>query len=132
MYDPTSSRYRYLAFSSPGYYRRYISNKEEKKIEYPDLTMPETQTPAHGSYAEALFRPEWKLKRDEIIRRDGSKCVLCRATEPLQVHHRQYHFVVSENKFRLPWEYSSHLMITLCDSCHRRGHSKFKVPIINI
>jgi hypothetical protein len=50
----------------------------------------------------------------------------------LQVHHRQYHFIVSQQKFRLPWEYPNHLLITLCESCHNRGHNKYKVPTINI
>jgi hypothetical protein len=48
------------------------------------------------------------------------------------VHHRQYHYVVRINKFKAPWDYPDHLLISLCESCHGRGHSKFKIPIISI
>jgi len=129
MHDPTQSRYRYLEFSGSDSYRRFIKN--EKNIE---TTWPKTQEadiPSHGSYAALLFRVEWKAKRIEILNRDQC-CVICTANHSLQVHHRQYHFIVSEHRFKNPWEYAGELMITLCESCHKRGHAKFKVPTINL
>ncbi|CAM1343575.1 hypothetical protein [Tenacibaculum amylolyticum] len=84
---------------------------------------------AHGSYNGLLFSKEWIAKRKEILERDNYKCRVCNATESLQIHHRQYHFSLILRKFRKPWEYPNRLMITLCKTCHQKGHNKFKVPI---
>lgn len=130
MKDPTKSKYRYLAFVNNDGYRRYI--KAEGKLEHGSLTHFDADIPAHGSYGALLFDPRWKTRREQILIRDQKSCLVCRSSNDLQVHHRQYHFIVRENKFRLPWEYSDHLLITLCESCHKRGHSKFTVPTINI
>jgi hypothetical protein len=89
---------------------------------------PET----HGSYGALILHPNWKSKRKEIIERDQFKCVICGSSDDLQVHHRQYHFIKAIQKFKVPWDYAGHLLITLCSSCHGRGHSKFKVPSITI
>lgn len=89
------------------------------------LTLPE-----HGSYGHLLFDPRWKSKRNEILARDEGCCVICKSSEELQVHHRQYQYVKAANGFKVPWDYADHLLITLCKSCHQRGHAKYKVPII--
>lgn len=86
----------------------------------------------HGSYGALILHPNWKAKRKEVIERDQYKCVICNSKEDLQVHHRQYHFVKATKKFKVPWDYPQHLLITLCSNCHSRGHSKYKVPSINI
>jgi 5-methylcytosine-specific restriction endonuclease McrA len=83
----------------------------------------------HGSYKVALFDPRWKEKRKVILERDEEKCVICKSEESLQVHHRQYHFSKSLNAFREPWEYTDNLLITLCESCHQRGHRLYDVPV---
>lgn len=130
MNDPTNSRYRYLNFKSASSYRRF--RQEDKVLQIASLVPQQMYVPAHGSYGALLFRPEWREKREEILKRDSYSCVVCRGANGLQVHHRQYHFVVNENKFKPPWDYQSHLLITLCESCHKRGHGKYKVPTINI
>jgi hypothetical protein len=28
-----------------------------------------------------------------------------------------------------PWEYPDRLLVTLCESCHQKGHKVFNVPI---
>lgn len=113
-------------FENKGIYRRYIDNEKIKEQEEVFSNME-----SHGTYGGLLFREEWKNKRDEIIKRDGC-CKICNSITDLQVHHRQYHFLLKEKKFKLPWEYPNNLLITLCENCHRRGHNKYKVPIINI
>lgn len=129
MFDPTNSRYRYLKLKNDKSIRRYIdSSNGIQKVN--DISKSSVEIP-HGSYGALLFRREWLAKRAEIIERDKC-CVICESKENLQIHHRQYHFIVAENKFKLPWDYPDFLLITLCESCHRRGHSKFKVPTINI
>ncbi len=130
MNDPTKSRYRHLQFKSNIIYRRFV--KSDTELKKSNLEYTEAEIPAHGTYGALLFRQEWKIKREEILKRDLNSCVICSESNSLQVHHRQYHFIVRENKFKLPWEYSDNLLITLCESCHKRGHSKFKVPTINI
>jgi len=91
-----------------------------------------TIMPGHGSYGELLFDERWRKKRETILARDDRKCVFCFSTNDLQVHHRQYHFIKSANKFKVPWDYDNSLLITLCKSCHNRGHNKFKVPTLSI
>ncbi len=129
MNDPTQSRYRHLNFKSNSIYRRFA--QVDKNIKQSNLETNPIDIPAHGTYGALLFRPEWRAKREQILSRDKS-CVICSGGNSLQVHHRQYHFIVRDKKFKLPWEYSENLLITLCENCHKRGHSKFKVPTINI
>lgn len=129
MNDPTKSRYRYLNIKSDTMFRRFV--QAEKKIEQATLKPITIDTPTHGTYGALLFSAEWRAKREEILQRDKS-CVICGSAKNLQVHHRQYHFSVRENKLKLPWEYPQNLLITLCETCHKRGHNKYKVPIINI
>ena len=129
MNDPTNGRYRYLDFKATGSYRRFI--KDDKNIQQVGLVYQVQNTPAHGTYGALLFDPKWRAKRQEILKKDAYCCVVCRGRDGLQVHHRQYHFIVRQNQFKLPWDYPSHLLITLCEICHRKGHNKFKVPTIN-
>lgn len=84
----------------------------------------------HGSYGALLFDERWRKRRLEILERDSYSCRICRSTKNLHVHHRQYHFIQSIKQFKPPWDYTSDLLLTLCESCHSRGHSKFKVPSI--
>jgi len=129
MNDPTQSRYRYLQFKGGVIFRRFIKDEKNNDQKKSDNTTAEV--PAHGTYGALLFRSEWKVKRNEIISRD-KRYVICKTSDDLQVHHRQYHFIVREHRLKYPWEYAQSLMITLCKTCHKRGHDKFKVPTINI
>ena len=86
----------------------------------------------HGSYQGFVLHPKWKAKRQEIIERDGGKCICCRATEDLVVHHKQYH-VTPDGKKYMPWCYDNKYLATVCKKCHSKGHSLYKIPtfIIN-
>lgn len=122
-------RYSNLAQNSQKSIGRYIRPQLELHTAASN-THPDV--PLHGSYGSLLFDPRWKARRMEIIIRDNRSCVICKDTNELQVHHRQYQFIKSENAFKMPWDYPNHLLITLCRSCHQRGHSKFKVPTLTI
>lgn len=123
---------------------RYTSRPENREVQAGRyIITPHTQrksgepsqkndTPAHGSYGGLLFDPRWKARREEILARDQNCCIICQSTDELQVHHRQYHYIKNADAFRMPWDYPDHLLITLCKSCHNRGHSKFKVPTLII
>ena len=130
MNDPTNSRYRYIAFKSDDGYRRYIQEDKDKSLQLYNLSYKNLTIPAHGSYGALLFDPRWKARRITILERDAHSCVICRSKSNVQVHHRQYHFMIRSNEFKLPWDYADHLLIVLCESCHKRGHSKYTVPII--
>lgn len=107
-------------------YRRYISKEKQEKA------LEEVKVNFHGSYGALLFDSRWKDKRNIILARDNEQCVICGLSDELQVHHRQYHYVTTLKKFQPPWQYPDNMLITLCNSCHQRGHSKYKVPIIYI
>lgn len=81
-------------------------------------------------YAEKLFDPRWINKKKQILLRDKHRCVICGKSEgKLHVHHKQYHYIKRLNVHVDPWNYDEKLLITLCESCHNRGHYRFKVPI---
>lgn len=124
-------QYHYISFTDDTPYRRFIqvNQSDDEKKSMPDKTAIPN---AHGSYGPLLFHPKWKSKRKEILTRDMYRCIHCKSNQELQVHHRQYNFIVSVQQFRLPWEYPDHLLITLCESCHSRGHNKYTVPTINV
>lgn len=133
MTSSKQSNYRYLRFTDNLTYRRFIPNEKSKIIHTEGLTKGSAVADQkHGTYGGLLFNPKWKAKRKEILARDKHRCVICKSDKELQVHHRQYQFIVNENQFRLPWDYADYLLITLCESCHSRGHRRHKVPTINI
>lgn len=106
--------------------------KTQKSRYYGGTTFEDGDQTAHGTYGSLLFDERWKKKRAEILLRDNHVCRVCGESSKLQVHHRQYHFIRSIKQFKPPWDYNLELLITLCESCHSRGHSKFKVPNIYI
>ncbi|OAV65302.1 hypothetical protein Barb6XT_02476 [Bacteroidales bacterium Barb6XT] len=83
----------------------------------------------HGSYREKLFDKRWQAKREAILKRDTRCCIICGSSEKLMVHHKQYHFIKRLNIHSDPWDYNDKYLVTLCHSCHTRGHDKFKIPI---
>lgn len=93
--------------------------------EHLDIKVPAN----HAGYGAKLLDQRWKNKRKVILERDNFMCLVCKSEANLHVHHRQYHFSRSQNTFKNPWEYSNNLLITLCESCHQRGHILFNVPI---
>lgn len=84
---------------------------------------------AHGTYGAMLFDKRWREKRAHILKRDNNSCKVCKSPNELQVHHRQYHFIQKLRRFRKPWDYTDNLLITMCKTCHQKGHQLYKVPI---
>ena len=72
--------------------------------------------PKKTRYAQLLKNARWHQRRDEILNRDNHHCQQCGSEYDLQVHHRYY---ISQ---RLPWNYPSWALITLCAKCHSRYH----------
>ncbi len=110
----------------------YYRYKSAEKATKQKPSMEVEKDLKHGSYGGLLFDKRWQVRRSQILAKDHHRCVVCQSINELQVHHRQYHYYRSMQKFKSPWDYPDKLLITLCENCHRRGHSKFKVPIIYI
>lgn len=83
-------------------------------------------------YNDLLKAAQWLAKRKVILSRDNNTCRWCGKTHGLQVHHKQYHIIKGSDEFIPPWEYQNKYLITLCDTCHSVGHSKYKVPTFTI
>jgi 5-methylcytosine-specific restriction endonuclease McrA len=82
------------------------------------------------TYREKLFDPRWLEKKKHILARDNNKCVICGKSEgKLCVHHKQYHFIKRLETHVEPWDYEGKYLITLCESCHNRGHYRYQVPV---
>lgn len=123
-----ASRGRYVHTNGSGSNRPDPSPHTQSDTSNEEPADPEK----HGSYKGLLLHPKWKQRRKEILLRDDHACVNCGSRNDLQVHHRQYHFVLASKQYKAPWDYPDRLMITLCIPCHSQGHSKFKVPIIKL
>jgi hypothetical protein len=67
------------------------------------------------TYKEKLQLPEWKAKRQEILKRDDCKCQSCGyQNKSNHIHHTAY---IDD---REPWEYPNYLLLTLCEKCHEK------------
>ena len=92
------------------------------------ITEPDTSK----KYSDLLRSEQWLEKRKQILKRDEYQCRNCGSLSGLQVHHRQYQFLKIRDRFRKPWEYNDHNLITLCARCHQVGHKKYSVPVFNV
>ena len=69
----------------------------------------------NDSYSEFLRSAEWQAKRDEIIKRDGGRCQMCKSESNLRVHHKSYDDLLDDDN-----------LITLCNKCHEHVHAYTK------
>lgn len=67
-------------------------------------------------YTKFLESSQWKQIRKQVIERDGGKCVTCRSTQRLQVHHTLYRGGIGNEQLDD--------LVTLCSTCHERLHQK--------
>lgn len=59
--------------------------------------------------------PDWELQKQRALHRDHHRCRCCGGTHRLSVHHiREYAGLPTDNEL---WN-----LVTLCSSCHSRGH----------
>lgn len=86
------------------------------------------------TYERYIGSPEWAVKRDEILARDGNRYQTCWRTSrevELEVHHKTYESLGDENPAHL---------ITLCRECHeavtgvirRARYAKRQVPVEDV
>jgi len=86
--------------------------------------MPKNPTKITTSYAEKLKDPRWIKKRVEILERDDWVCQNCgEDTTTLHVHQLHVHHTCYKAHIN-PWDYKKELLITLCETCHKKEHDK--------
>lgn len=66
------------------------------------------------NYNEYLNSPEWKERRNRILKRDRFQCRMCGSGKNLRVHHIHYPEILGTE--------SDEDLITVCDSCHKKIH----------
>lgn len=64
-------------------------------------------------YSEYLKSEHWRELRDRKLKQVGGKCQICGSTRGLQVHHKKYDNLGSENLWDLR---------VLCGNCHSGTH----------
>lgn len=84
------------------------------------------------TYQELLSQPEWREVRHQIIQRDSFQCRSCGQSTSLHVHHRLYLYDAATRQPLPPWKYPLHLLITLCQTCHKNGHQTHTIPHLSI
>jgi len=72
-----------------------------------------------SKWSSAFRDSRWQKKRLEIMQRDGWACQSCGAKGEgvtLNVHHIYY------ESGKAPWEYPDDVLVTFCESCHKKLH----------
>jgi len=70
---------------------------------------------AHSAVCDlGLEQKRWREAREEVLKRDGYRCVRCGSTEELHVHH-----ILERRK---GGEHKLGNLITLCRRCHQKEH----------
>lgn len=64
-------------------------------------------------YARYLLSPEWRRRRDLVMKRAGGMCEGCGVAKAAQVHHLTYCRIYEEMLFDL---------VAICVACHERIH----------
>lgn len=76
------------------------------------------EKPRKYDYLCYLDSPWWKMIKAQRMRLDGNKCVFCKSTKNLNVHHRNYDNCGHENLFED--------LVTLCERCHMAEHKRIE------
>lgn len=110
--DEKQRQFRYDLSSS--HYRDAHSKLQEKRTKRFDEQRQERREAWMTEYGKYLGSPEWRAKRELVLKRDNYKCQCCLTGLATQVHHKSYEFVDlagSEPCFDL---------VAVCGPCHDR------------
>ena len=72
-----------------------------------------------SNFFEDYKRPEWQKFRLAVFEHHGFTCQYCNE-EKKQLHAHHYHY----RKGAKPWEYDIREVHCLCESCHKKQHTK--------
>jgi 5-methylcytosine-specific restriction endonuclease McrA len=65
-------------------------------------------------YSKYLNSPEWRTKREQVLKRDNYRCQACLNNYATQVHHKSYEFV------DLAGSEPCYDLVAICTPCHDR------------
>lgn len=68
-----------------------------------------------AKYRAYLESPDWKRRRQKVLKRDQYTCQGCLTNPAVLVHHLTYEHMGNEFAFEL---------VSMCDACHNRFHEK--------
>lgn len=91
-------------------------------------TSIDTETAQQTAYNSQLLSPMWRMKREDILRRDQHRCKVCGGQERLQVHHKCYLYLLQQQRHVHVWNYPDRMLVTLCQTCHEQVHQSYKIP----
>lgn len=95
--------------AAKGHLRRYLDDAGRSCIQFSEW--------AHSPSGRA-YGPSWPAARSLAIRRDGGRCVNCRDTDRLEVHHVRPLRLFGDD-FGAAHALAN--LATLCKPCHRRA-----------
>lgn len=81
-----------LALKERSYDRKW-DIKREANIRACDRKAAKKKTDWMAQYSRYLISPEWRQKRELVLRRDNYLCQCCLSAIATQVHHKSYEFV---------------------------------------
>lgn len=88
---------RNLANQTDKLFKTYLEESAKIHAKYPVAFLSHYKE----RYHEYLNSPEWKAKRQAILKRDGNKCVISGCTTNLNVHHITYDNIGDEPDYDL-------------------------------
>ena len=95
--------------------------------DYTPYELTPRQTDYRGyTYEQLLHTDEWNEKRQQILQQHDYHCDWCGTTRNLQVHHK-YYSKCPDNRRVYPWVYKDDAFMVVCENCHKKYHSKYKV-----
>ena len=106
--------------------RKNVSIPSQKNINNGEYRPVIKKVTWKNNYMEDLNDERWREKREKILKRDGYQCKWCGCFDKLQVHHKYYNKYPDGSRARA-WDYHDDALMVLCDDCHKKYHSKYKV-----
>ena len=88
--------------------------KRQASIKFHDLKATQRKTNWMAEYSRYLNSPEWRQKRELVLRRDNHTCQSCLSAVATQVHHRSYEFV------DLAGNEPAFDLVAVCTPCHEK------------
>jgi hypothetical protein len=91
----------------------YAKNNQKKQENY-DRLRQDRREAWMKEYGKYLSSPEWRQKRELVLKRDYYKCQCCLTGLATQVHHKSYEFV------DLAGNEPCFDLVAICGPCHER------------
>jgi 5-methylcytosine-specific restriction endonuclease McrA len=110
--DETLRQQRYTRMSQES--RAIYATTSEKRQKNYEQQRKDRRQAWMKEYGRYLNSPEWKQKRELVLKRDNYKCQCCLTGLATQVHHKSYEFV------DLAGNEPCFDLVAVCGPCHER------------